>query len=454
MARSPSSPRGILWIALVFALFVLADLGLFGWLIFRSLSQREVNQVILEAQTEAEVLAAQIAGEANRFERDLYTAVATQSETRSYIEDVLLQREIVEVAEVYDSEGRLVVRHQRTDRQGSDEELPEGIDLTDVVTESIASEPARFQEVRVPVGDMGTFVIGLRREEIEGRLSELRSDLLNQASLIALLTLVLFVTGYFLFVRVLRRSRQLEVQAAEAEQLALVGTLASGLAHEIRSPLNSLNLNMQMLEEDSKIDSSDRRILQLTRSEIGRLERLVTDFLSFARPRSMEVETVEAAAPLRRAEQLLAARIRARGVELEVIDTAEGEQVEVDRGQIHQLLLNLIDNALEASLDGNAQPRIELEAESRGDRVLLSVGDNGRGMTPEQVERAFDVFFSERKGGTGLGLAIVQRIASDHRGRISIDSAPGEGTRVTLSLPRARRAQSAPIASRSSEVAN
>ncbi|MEM9405276.1 MAG: ATP-binding protein, partial [Acidobacteriota bacterium] len=203
-----------------------------------------------------------------------------------------------------------------------------------------------------------------------------------------------------------------------------------------------------------KIDSSDRRILQLTRSEIGRLERLVTDFLSFARPRSMEVETVEAAAPLRRAEQLLAARIRARGVELEVIDTAEGEQVEVDRGQIHQLLLNLIDNALEASLDGNAQPRIELEAESRGDRVLLSVGDNGRGMTPEQVERAFDVFFSERKGGTGLGLAIVQRIASDHRGRISIDSAPGEGTRVTLSLPRARRAQSAPIASRSSEVAN
>ncbi len=452
MARKTKRRRGLLWIAFFFALFVLADLGLFGWLIFRSLSQREINQVILEARTEAEVLAAQIAGEASRFERDLYTAVATQSETRSYIEDVLLQREIVEVAEVYDAEGRLVVRHRRSDTRRGDDAEDATPDLDEVVTQRFQSSTP-FEEVRVPVGDMGTFVIGLRRAEIEDRLGDLRTSLLRQASVIAVLTLLLFVVGYFLFVRLFRRSRQLEEQAAEAEQLALVGTLASGLAHEIRSPLNSLNLNMQMLEEDSSVAVADRRLLHLTRSEIGRLERLVTDFLSFARPRSLDFETVPAIDLLRRAEDLVAARIRARGVSLEVVDHGDGARVDVDRAQIHQLLLNLIDNALEATLEGNAEPQVELEVESRSGRVLLSVTDNGCGMTSDQVERASEVFYSGRTGGTGLGLAIVQRIAADHDGALEIDSIPGEGTRVTLSLPSAR-AQSAPMASRSSVVAN
>ena len=114
--------------------------------------------------------------------------------------------------------------------------------------------------------------------------------------------MLLLISAYVVVWLVLRRSQRLEVQAAEAERLAYLGTLASGLAHEIRNPLNSLNLNMQMLEEEIDEHGSaptGKRLLSITRSELSRLERLVTDFLAYAKPRPLELEEVPAVRPAR-----------------------------------------------------------------------------------------------------------------------------------------------------------
>ena len=427
----------------LFGALVAVDLGLFGWLIFRSLSQREINRIILETRAEAEELAGRLAEEAEKWGDDLYTAVATNAETRTYIDQVLTKREIVEVVRVLDKEQRVVFQGARIENQGEDFELSAGdVELPSVVAETFRRD-VPFETVEVPVGHVGTFVIGLRREEIEKRLEVLRRDLIRQAGVISILSVALLGTAYALVVLFMKRIGRAEEQVQEAERLAYVGTLASGLAHEIRSPLNSLNLNMQMLEEElaggkpSADRGGSRRLLQITQTEISRLERLVSDFLSYARPRGLELEELPARDLLERVHDVYRGRAALQGLRLEVADNTGGARVRVDREQMHQLLLNLTDNAVQATQGAERPPLVRLVADRRQDRVALVVEDNGIGMTDEERRRATEVFFSMRKGGTGLGLAIVERIARNHDGSVEIESQPGEGTRVEVLLPAA-----------------
>ena len=429
------------------ALFVCFDIALFGWLTFRSLSERELERIILETRNEAEQVADQIADDAERWGEDLTMALATNAETRTYIDSVLAQREVVDVVRVLDQEQRVVYQSTRIERYGeevaptiSDDELPE------IVTETVGTQTTfdvvempvqELPVVEVPVGNVGTFSIGLRRESIEQRLESLRADLFRQASSIGALTLLLFGAAAALIISLLRRSQKFQEQAKEAEQLAYVGTLASGLAHEIRSPLNSLNLNMQMLEEEMEAGEQGRhRLLQITRSEISRLERLVTDFLSYARPRSADLEVVEAGELLRHAAEIVEGTAASQGSRLVVDDRGREASVSVDPGQVNQMLLNLIDNALHA-VSGREGSEVRLVVEPPEDgHVRLGVEDNGSGMSAEQIARAADVFYSERRGGTGLGLAIVDRIARNHGGALQIESRPGR-TSAMVRLPLA-----------------
>ena len=440
--------RGLMVVLAALALFVCFDIALFGWLTFRSLSERELERIILETRNEAEQVADQIADDAKRWGEDLTMALATNAETRTYIDSVLAQREVVDVVRVLDQQERVVYQATRIERYG--EELPSisDLELPDVVTETVGTETTfdvveipvqELPVVEVPVGEFGTFSIGLRRESIERRLESLRSDLFRQASSIGALTLVLFGAAAALIVSLLRRSQRYQEQAKEAEQLAYVGTLASGLAHEIRSPLNSLNLNMQMLEEELEAGEQGRhRLLQITRSEISRLERLVTDFLSYARPRSIDLEEIEAGDLLRHTAEIVEGTAASQGSRLQVQDRSDAARVSVDPGQIHQMLLNLVDNALHA-VSGLERSEVELVAErSDNDFVRMGVVDNGPGMSAEQIARAADVFYSDRRGGTGLGLAIVDRIARNHGGTLQISSVPGR-TSALVRLPIAKR---------------
>ncbi len=435
------SRRLLVWTA-VFGLFVLCDLALFGWLIFRSLSEREVNRVILEARSEAEELAQQIATGAEERGLDLYTAVATETETQTYIDSILSQRRIVEEVEIRDSNGAVIFQNRKIDTRGP-EEVEAPSDASVVVHNVQRQTP--YERVEVPVGRMGTFVIGISGQELELRLETLRAELLRQASIIGVLTIGLFAGAYLLLLVLFKRNQKLEEKAEEAGRLAYVGTLASGLAHEIRSPLNSLNLNMQMLEEEFDQQggtSSGRRLTSITRSEIARLERLVTDFLSYARPADLDLEEVEAGALFEHVAEVLRGRVLAAGIALEIEDETAAlgpgaGSVRVDPPQLHQLILNLADNALEACrLRKN--PKLKFRVRRVDERVILSVEDNGCGIEAEDLEKMFELFYSKRKGGTGLGLAIVDRIVRAHDGEISVQSVVGEGTTVQVHLPAAQ----------------
>ena len=295
-------------------------------------------------------------------------------------------------------------------------------------------------ETEIPIGaNLGTLVIGVSEQAVQERIAVLRQDLVRQTVLIGGFTVALLVAALVAFLKLLRSTRKLEEQAQEAERLAYVGTLASGLAHEIRSPLNSLSLNMQMLEEEAQEvgeSSSQKRLLSITRSELRRLEVLATDFLAYAKPQNLELKEVALVGLLRRAHEVLAGEIRDRDVECELEDRTGGERVKVDPSQINQLLLNLMQNALAAMAESKRPGLLRLVARLDGQDPVLEVIDNGQGIPDKVRIKMFDLFYSNRKGGTGLGLAIVQRIAEAHGAKIEVDSVPDDGTTVRIRFKR------------------
>jgi signal transduction histidine kinase len=436
--------RRLLIGSVLLGLFVVADVALFGWLLLRSLSQREISRVLLETREEAETLALRLEGRALEQGEDLYLAVATERETQTYIDSVLRQRDMVRTVEIRDREGKLV--YQMQDREIlplDDRRRPQvGTEMAPHLEQRIIERQESFDvyDLTVPIGTMGQIHIGISHQELGRRVEALRQDLLRQAGVVGVVTLALLLTAYLVIWWLVRRGRALEAQAAEAERMAYVGMLAAGLAHEIRNPLNSLNLNMQMLEEDlaeavAPSTGSTRRLLSITRSEIGRLERLVTDFLAYARPRPLELRAVPAVELLAHLREVLGGQISARRATVELADESEGARVAADPQQVNQLLLNLAQNALHATEESGRPPRLALRARRDGGRVALEVEDNGIGIGEEDRERIFEVFYSTRKGGTGLGLAIVRRIAQNHGGEVEVESAPGVGTTVRLWLP-------------------
>jgi signal transduction histidine kinase len=454
MERVPNAlPRRLFIASLVFGLFVLFDIALFGWLIFRSLSQREIERVLLETRAEAETLAKQLARRTEEQGRDLYTAMAVERETQSYIDSNLREREIVRDVKILDKDGMLVFEmHSKltppivSDGVGGPQTPPAGspelqlgeIDVPVEIKEKDFATVYQVPDIQVPIGQFGTLQIGISPVELSQRIEVLRQDLVRQAAWIGVFSIVLLLTAYGAVWLLVQRSRRLELQALEAERMAYIGTLASGLAHEIRNPLNSLNLNMQMLEEEIQEGGSaptGKRLLAITRSEISRLERLVSDFLAYAKPRPLEMEEMPAVRPLERVRDLLAGEIQKRGARVEVEDRSGGARVRVDREQLGQLLLNLARNAMDAAEEAGRRPVLELSVSRQGPSVALEVRDNGVGIPPEERERVFELFYSTRKGGTGLGLAIVDRIARAHGGRVKLESAVGEGTVVTVELP-------------------
>ena len=443
--RRSAADRRLLAISVGFGLFVLLDLVLFGWLLFRSLSQQEIERVLLETEREAQNLAEDIAGrlEGNP---DLYTAVAESQETLVSIDKIPLQREIVGSIEVRDRQGRLVARSQRTTELVLEPDLVAVLESPELSPqrrelETLDGPTVEVPDVEVAIGDMGTLIVGISPEALSQRIAVLQRHLMRQTAIVALLSLLLLAAAWALIWRLLQRARGLEAQAAEAERLAYLGTLASGLAHEIRNPLNALSLNMQMMQEEIATGQAEGpttgRLLSITRSEIGRLENLVTGFLTYARPRPPEREVLAPAALFERVREVLAAdlaRLRAR---VDLRDETDGVRLLGDPAQLTQLLLNLVQNALAAAVDSGRAPWIELAAAVHDGEVALEVSDNGSGIAEEARERVFEVFYSTKKGGTGLGLAIVRRIAQNHGGRVEIESTPGEGATFRVLLPAA-----------------
>jgi signal transduction histidine kinase len=263
------------------------------------------------------------------------------------------------------------------------------------------------------------------------------------ASIVVLLALVAAI-GWVIYrdmiaplqIKLVHSQRLLERQ----EKLVTLGTLAAGIAHEIRNPLTSLKARLYTLEKHLQSVPAARKDTDIISAEISRLERIVQDVLSFARPSDPKLETIAADTLLRDVQGLMAPNLERRGVQL-VVESNTELHIRADSGHLKQVLINLVRNGAEA-IDGAGTVTLRSRAarapvgEVETDAVILEVSDTGKGIPPEVEKRLFDPFFSTKETGTGLGLAIAARIIERHGGALQYQTRPGQGTTFGVVLPR------------------
>ncbi len=240
-------------------------------------------------------------------------------------------------------------------------------------------------------------------------------------------------TGSVITFQDLTQIRALEETSRRQDQLAALGRMAASIAHEIRNPLAAMRGSIQMLRHEMKGESSQAELMEIILRESDRLNRIITDFLNYARPRSISHSRVEVGELLQRTFTLL--RYSPEVGEKQTIETeiADGTFVaDADPEQLQQVFWNLARNALQSMPEGGTL-RAGL-AKNSNNRLRITFSDTGRGMSPAQVERLFEPF-SSTTGGTGLGLSIVYQIIRDHGGTINVRSREGHGTTITIELP-------------------
>jgi signal transduction histidine kinase len=232
----------------------------------------------------------------------------------------------------------------------------------------------------------------------------------------------------------------LEQELRKRDRLAAAGSLAAGVAHEIRNPLSAIELNLGLLRDEAAPALAGRQDLEeyfeILFVETQRLNRITTNFLQFSRPELIEKSRLGAREPLTRVVKLLQSEAKSRGIEFQMDFHAGGAEVLGDSTKLEQVCLNILINSMQAMPDGgNIRIATRLSKNEGGDWVELVISDQGIGIPPENVDYLFDPYFTTRSDGTGLGLAIAHRIVADHGGTIVVDSVPSAGTTMTVRLP-------------------
>jgi len=233
-----------------------------------------------------------------------------------------------------------------------------------------------------------------------------------------------------------RRAARLKARAQSIERWAEVGTFTGGLAHEIKNPLSTVLLNLQLLQED--LDSNDPAYSRLSARlntvsrEAARLRDILDDFLRFAGKLELRKEKVDLNVVLEELVDFFAPQAQLSHVQLRFNPRSSPVMVQVDPRLIKQTILNLLINALHAMPSGGD---LILSAGTTANSAVVDVIDTGSGIPPEAIDKIFQAYYSTKKGGTGLGLAMSQRIVREHGGDLTVSSEPGKGSDFRLRLP-------------------
>ena len=257
-----------------------------------------------------------------------------------------------------------------------------------------------------------------RRRDEMGELTELFNDMTVQLS----------------------RTRELEAQLYSAEKAVVVSRLASAIAHEIRNPLNYINLTLDHLrasfapvdwEKRQKFDSLTSQL----KTEVARINQRITEFLNYSRPPKLEPRRLNLGDLAHDALRTVQVQAAEQNVEL-VVEEIGGEQsITADAESLRSALTNLVINSLQAMDGEGGRISIVISREVDGRNVRIDVNDTGRGINANEISKIFEPYYSTKETGTGLGLAIVRKAIDDHRGTISVKSKEGEGTTFMIMLP-------------------
>jgi len=243
--------------------------------------------------------------------------------------------------------------------------------------------------------------------------------------------------GHVMILRDITSSRRTAKETIESERLNALTLLAAGVAHEIGNPLNSLHIHLQLMERTvQKLDDGAREELEhsieVARSEVNRLDSIVTQFLKAIRPSRPQLRPENVNTILEEAVRFFTPELQDREIVVEQELRSDVPLLQLDRDQMKQAFYNMIKNSLEAM---HRHGRLRIRTDLDDTHVVLQFTDTGGGMSAENLSRVFEPYFTTKPSGTGLGLLIVRRIVREHGGELSIKSSEGKGLTLTIRLP-------------------
>ena len=237
----------------------------------------------------------------------------------------------------------------------------------------------------------------------------------------------------------LEKSRELEAQLQEAEKSAVVGRLASAIAHEIRNPLNYINLTLDHLRskfkpQEAENEATFEKLTNQLKREVERINHLVSDFLRYSRPVKLELEPIEARKIIEDSLRLIEPQAEEQNIRISLIERENVPQMLGDTDVLRSVFSNLFINAVQAMEKDGGNLNVIISPEENF--VKIEIVDTGVGISEENLDKIFEPYFSTKETGTGLGLAIVKKLVEDHNGFIDVESKPGEGAKFIVKFPK------------------
>ena len=442
MAQQPSALRRNLFIAL---LVLMTFLPLFVYLYSRERGRGLAEQRLVE---HVEQSVNRTLGLKGYIEGVLADSDPASEQAGDVLMTLVVEDESIAYIQLADRDGRIVNSTPKAPaREQVDvfRDLPPGspdIAAPEVVRSLRApdgrSAPEFVVDLRVPDKGRCHMVVGMSGTALDEQLRRFQTPVRSSSLQVAVLCVAILAgfSAYIVFLN--ERARALNAALEEEQRMAYIGTLAASIAHEVRNPLSSVKMNVQMMEKrlDRLADPDDvvyfRSKVERIKGEVDRLEESISHFLAFARPAPLRAQTVQLNELVGSVLDFLDPQCAAAEVEL-ARDFADGlPPVALDPNQFAQAVQNLVLNALQAIGSGG---RITVTTAYADGGVSLSIADDGPGIPEDIQSKIFDVFFTTRQSGTGLGLNIVSRIVEEHGGTLTLDSAPGAGATFRIALP-------------------
>ena len=239
----------------------------------------------------------------------------------------------------------------------------------------------------------------------------------------------------------LEKKQELEAKLQQAEKTAVIGRLGSAIAHEIRNPLNYINLTLDHLrtkfapaEEEKKV--TFEKLTSQLKSEVARINQQISDFLNYSRPANVNLRPIDARQVIEDSLRIVEAQAAEHGIKIALVEHEDVPEIMGDPEFLRSVFNNLFINAMQAIGPEGGNLNVKISPDDEPEFVRIEVSDTGMGIPEENLPKIFEPYFSTKETGTGLGLAIVQKVIDLHDGRIEATSVEGEGTKFTVRLPR------------------